>query len=245
VIKRFVNIIKGFLGIFLSGVEKNNPEALLQVEMEGLRKHTADFNQALAQQAGLLESLVTRSKSLETEEKSLTQKVESVLRAGKRELASQLALKLQNVTVELADVREQLAGCETQYKELTRSRDVSVQAAKQRIESISRGINDMKLKKAAAEVTEMANGMISNLGAGGDNLNRIEAMVNEERSKAAGRIRVAKDATDVSSLEANEGLQQDLAEIALLDFEAKFGLSPKVEGNEKVEKPVLKSMSVN
>ena len=35
---RIANLFKGFLGLFISGLEKRNPEALLEVEKENLRK---------------------------------------------------------------------------------------------------------------------------------------------------------------------------------------------------------------
>jgi hypothetical protein len=36
-LQRIVNLIRGFLGLFVSGLEKTNPEALLEVEKENLR----------------------------------------------------------------------------------------------------------------------------------------------------------------------------------------------------------------
>ncbi len=42
----------GFLGLFVSGLEKANPEALLEVEKENLRKQIANHNQGLASHAG-------------------------------------------------------------------------------------------------------------------------------------------------------------------------------------------------
>ena len=36
--KRIGNLIRGFFGLFVSGLEMQNPEALLEVEKENLRK---------------------------------------------------------------------------------------------------------------------------------------------------------------------------------------------------------------
>ena len=35
---RIANLFKGFLSLFVSGVERRNPEALLELEQENLRK---------------------------------------------------------------------------------------------------------------------------------------------------------------------------------------------------------------
>jgi sulfur transfer protein SufE len=45
---RIANIFKGFLSLFVSGIERRNPEALLEVEKENLRKQIAQYNQGLA-----------------------------------------------------------------------------------------------------------------------------------------------------------------------------------------------------
>ena len=38
--RRIANIFRGFLGLFISGLERQNPEALLEVEKENLRRQT-------------------------------------------------------------------------------------------------------------------------------------------------------------------------------------------------------------
>src|SRR5260221_13163524 len=41
--KRIGNLIRGFFGLFVSGLEKQNAEALLEVERENLRKQIAQY----------------------------------------------------------------------------------------------------------------------------------------------------------------------------------------------------------
>ena len=50
--KRIGNLIKGFFGLFISKAERANPEALLEVEKENLRKMIAEYNKGLASHAG-------------------------------------------------------------------------------------------------------------------------------------------------------------------------------------------------
>ncbi len=54
-IRRILNLFNGFIGLFVGGLEKRNPEALLEVEKENLRKQIAQYNQGLASHAGLCE----------------------------------------------------------------------------------------------------------------------------------------------------------------------------------------------
>lgn len=223
--KRFANLIRGFFGLFISGLEKQNPEALLEVETENLRKQIAQYNQGLASHAGLCESLMSQVRKLEGEERDLKAKTSANLRAGNRTAAAQYALRLQTVSRELEENRRQLEQAETTYKDLLKARDVAVSSARAKIESLRAGISDLKMKRAMAELTEMASGMINTIGGSGDTLDRLQGMVEEERTKAAGRARVARDSMDMSNIQLKESEQNALADQALADFAAKEGIA--------------------
>jgi len=241
--ERLANLIRGFFGLFISGLERKNPEALLEVETENLRKQIAQYNQGLASHAGLCERLMSQVKKLETEERDLRAKTSANLRAGNRSAAGQYALRLQTVSRELEENRKQLEQAETTYKDLLKARDVAVASARAKIESLRSSISDLKMKKAMAELTEMASGMISTIGGSGDTLDRLQTMVEEERTKAAGRARVARDSMDMSGVQLKEAEQNALADQALADFAAKEGiaLEPASGATASSEAPV-KSM---
>jgi phage shock protein A len=222
--KRINNLFHGFFSSILSGVERNNPELLLESEKENLRKQIANYNQGLAAHAALCERLMSQVKKLEKDEQTLRARTAANLRAGNRAPAGQLALRLQTVSGELKENRIQLEQAEKTYKELLRARDVAIKAAQAKLESLRRGIDDLKIKKATAELAEMASGMISEIGGSGDTLNRLQQMVEEERSKASGRARVARDTMVTTDLALEEAEQDALAEQALADFAAKEGL---------------------
>jgi phage shock protein A len=229
--RRIANLIRGFFSLFISGLEKQNPEALLELEKENIRKQIANYNQGLAAHAGLCERLMTQVKRLEQEERELRAKTAANLRAGNHDLASQQALRLQTVQRELEENRNQLESAEATYKELLRTRDVAVKAAQVKIEALKTSIDDLKIKRATAELTEMASGMISQIGGSGDTLNRLHGMVEEEREKAAGRARVARDSLHTSDFDIRENEQKALADQALADFAAKEGLSLEAPRN--------------
>lgn len=226
--KRLANVIRGFFGLFVSGIERRNPEALLEVEKENLRKQIANYNEGLAAHAGLCERLMTQIRKLEVEERELRAKTAANLRANNREAAGNYALRLQTVQRELTENRTQLEQAETTYKELIKARDVSVKAAQTKIESLKSSLDDLKIKKATAELTEMASGMVTSIGGSGDTLDRLQKMVEEEREKASGRARIARDTLNTSDFTMKEEEQKALAEQALADFAAKEGLA--IEG---------------
>jgi phage shock protein A len=222
---RIANLMKGFLSLFVSGMERRNPEALLELEQENLRKQIAGFNQGLASHAGLCERLMGQVRKLEAEQKDLRAKTAAHLRAGNRAAAGQYALRLQTIETQLVENRTQLEQAEATYKNLIKTRDVAIAQARSKIEGLKGAINDMRMKQAVAEISEMATGMISNIGGSGDTLNRLHEMVEEERTKAAGRARIARDSIDMNEVEVKEAEMTALADQALADFAAREGLS--------------------
>ena len=242
--KRLSNLVRGFFGLFISGLERQNPEALLEVEQENLRKQIGQYNQGLASHAGLCERLISQVKQLESEQRDLRAKTTANLRAGNRDAAAQYALRLQTIERELDENRTQMEQAEKTYKDLVKARDVAIASARQKIESLKSGINDLKMKRAMAELTEMASGMITGIGSSGETLDRLHNIVEEERQKAAGRARVARDSMDTSGIEMKEAEQKALADQALADFAAKEGipLEPAATTSDSQTPSSVKSM---
>jgi len=236
--RRLSNLFRGFLSLFVSGLEKQNPRALIEAEKENLRKQIARFNDNLATHAGFVERLMRQVKNLETKERELTAKVAANLKAGNRQVAGQMALELRTVKEQLEENRQQLVAAEDTYKKLLKSRDVSVEEARAKIEKLKKLMSETEMMEAQAELQEMASGMISSIGSSGDTLNRVEEYLEERRDKAAGRARVAGASVDIREIELKEGEQNALAEQALSEFEAAYGFASPVAAPAAPEEPV-------
>ncbi|MBI4915138.1 MAG: PspA/IM30 family protein [Acidobacteria bacterium] len=222
--RRISNLIKGFLSLFISGIERENPRALIEAEKENLRKQIARFNDNLATHAGFCERLMRQIKNLEAQERDLTAKAVANLKVGNRNAAAQYALQLKTVKEQLDENRSQLQAAEDTYKKLVASRDVAVKDAQAKIEKLKRMLTETEMMEAQAELQEMANGMISSIGGSGDTMNRLEEYLSERRDKAAGKARVAASTIDSSKVELMEAEQQALADQALTEFAASYGL---------------------
>jgi phage shock protein A len=244
--KRLSNLLRGFMSLFISGMERENPEALLEVEKENLRAHIARYNQGLATHAALCEQLMAQVKNQEQQEKELRAQTSANLKAGNKDRAAQLALQLQNVSAQLSENRSQLEAAEATYKDLVKARNITIDEAKAKIDKLKYAIGDLKVKKATADMTEMASGMISSIGGSGDTLNRLQEMVEEDRQKAAGRARVARDSLNTGEFEMKETEQKALADQALADFAAKEGiaLEPSIPADESTSETTAKTMGL-
>jgi phage shock protein A len=235
---RISNLFKGFFSLFISGLERQNPKALIEAEKENLREQIARFNDSLATHAGFAERLMRQVKKLEKQERELAAKAAANLKAGNRAVAGQYALQLKTVKEQLEENRQQLEAAEATYKKLIKSRDVSVKEARAKIETLKRLLSETEMLEAQAELQEMASGMISSIGGSGDTLNRVEEYLDERRDKAAGRARVAASTIDTTEIEMKEGEQEALADAALSEFAAAYGIDvPAEEGGAQESAP--------
>ena len=222
--KRLRTLLRGFLSLFITGLEKANPQALIEAERENLRRQISRFNESLAQHAGFCERLMRQVKSQETQERELAAKAAAHLKAGNRDLAGQYALQLKTLKEQLEENRGQLEDSEKTYQNLLKAREVSVREATEKIEKLRRLISETEMLEAQAELQEMASSMIGSIGGAGDTLNRVEQYLNERRDKAAGRARVAKGALDMTEVGIKEEEQKALADQALAEFASAYGL---------------------
>ncbi len=230
--RRLGNLIRGFLSLFISGLEKANPRALIEAEKENLRRQISRFNENLANHAAFVERLMRQIKNLESQEKEYSGKAAAHLKIGNRAAAGQLALRLKTVKEQLEENRQQLEGAESTFQKLVKTRDVAVAEARDKIESLKRMLTEAEMMEAQAELQEMAQGMISSIGGTGDTINRVEEYLTERRDKAAGRARVAASTIDTSEIELKEAEQAALADQALTEFAAAYGLEMPA-GEEK------------
>ena len=226
---RIANLFRGFLGLFISGLERQNHKALIEAEKENLRQQIARFNENLAGHAGFCERLLRQVKNLESQERELAAKAAANLKVGNRNAAGQYALQLKTVKEQLEENRQQLEAAEQTYKKLVQARDVAVRDAQNKIEKLKRLMSETEMLEAQAELQEMANGMISSIGGSGDTLNRVEEYLTERRDKAAGKARVAASTIDASKVELMEAEQQALADAALTEFAAAYGIDMPAE----------------
>lgn len=221
-LRRLYNLIRAFFGRFLTAVERDNPEALLELEVENLRAQIARYNQGLISHAALCERLLASVKRLESERVELQSKIKANLAKDNRAAAGQYALRLKTVETDLEENRAQSVHAETTYKELTHGRDVSVGIAKARIDALKANIDDLKMRQAVAELSEMAAGLVADIGGSGDTFDRLSKMVEEESIKAAGKARVAKDSLHASGVVQERAEEQAaMAEEALQEYQEK------------------------
>ncbi|MEM1057851.1 MAG: hypothetical protein AAGK14_01270 [Verrucomicrobiota bacterium] len=223
-----MNLIKGFFGQGVSAMERQNPEALLEVERENLKQLEVDFNRSLASQAALSEKLMAQVGHLRGREDALRRQTKAALDSEQRERAGQLALQLKSVRGELDGNESQLEDAETAYKDLLGTRDKAIQKAQEKIREIAATIKEVQVQERTAELAERTSGVTREIGDSADTLNRLQDMVEERRQQASARQRVARDSRPQLEDDPNEAEQAALADAALAEFEASEGIEVEI-----------------
>ena len=225
-VERFKNIFVGFTSLVLGKVEHANPEVLLEAEKERFHKHAASFKEALQSQAGVSEKLSEQVRHQTKERDKLESRIMALMESNQSELAAPLAVQLQQIEDDLKENESQLEVADKAYKDLLKTRDVTMAEVRDRLAELGRKIKSTKEKEALAKMMDQAAELTNkNAALPGGNIDRLNAALDERATKAAGAIRVARDSVDMTSVNQKEAEQKALAKGALARFAAKRGLT--------------------
>src|SRR5262245_40924132 len=166
------NVVHGLAGVLVSVFERRNPEALLELEKENLRKLVGRFNEGLVSHATLCERLKGQVANGEKKTAEITGRIQALVKAGETKSAGRYALQLKEASARLAEDRTQLASAEETYGHLVRTRDTAVDEARAKIEQLRWQIGDLKVNRAIAELQSVAHAMIDDFAAPGESLGR-------------------------------------------------------------------------
>ena len=113
---RIGRLFRGFFGLFISGIEERNPEALMEAARQEFRDKMSQYNLALARMAGIAERLKSQIKSKAQRAQELERRVLANHQAGNMELAGSLARELQELKADLGTDNQELQETEEAYQ---------------------------------------------------------------------------------------------------------------------------------
>jgi len=221
---RVGRLFKGFIGLFVSGLEEQNPEALLEVARQDFRNKMVQYNQALARLAGVAERLKVQIGSKTSKAQDLERRIMANYKAGNSELAGSLARELQELKGDLEYDSQELKDTESAYDTNMRSAKITQKEFEEKVRKIERQLSQVKVKEAQAEAAAALSGVSFKVGDAGDTLKGVEEVLNKKYEHAAGKARVAHDMTDNQKVKEKEIESKALEQQALADFLAQQGV---------------------
>ena len=223
---RIGRLFKGFVGLFVSGVEEANPEALMESARQEFRDRMAQYNSALARLAGVAEKLKNQIKGKTQKADDLQKRILANHRAGNLELAGSLARELQDLKNDLETDTHELKDTEEAYQVNLRQAQVVQKEFEDKVRRMERQLSQVKIKEAQAEAAGALGNVAFKVGDLGDTMKRVEEVLDKRYEMSAGKARVAKDMVDMDKLHEKEGERKALESQALAEFLASQGIAP-------------------
>jgi phage shock protein A len=227
---RIARLMKGFLGLFVSGLEAANPEALIDAARQEFREKIAQYNLALARMAGVAERLKSQIKQKTNRATDLERRILANHQAGNLELAGTLARELQDLKTDLAEDAAELKETEEGYQVNLRQAKVTQKEFEDKVRALEKQLSQVKIKEAQAEAAAALSGAAFRVGDLGDTMRSVDEVLQKRYEEAAGKARVAKDIVDVDTVTEKENERRALEQGALAEFLASRGIQAATPG---------------
>ena len=221
---RIGRLFRGFLNLFVSGLEARNPEALMEAARQDFRDKMAQYNMALAQMAGIAERLKNQIKGKSQRAQELERRILANHHAGNMELAGTLARELQELKADLATDTQELKETEEAYQVNLRQARLAQKEFEDKVRKLETQLSQVKIKEAQAEAAAALGGAAFTVGDLGDTMKTVEEVLAKRYEESAGKARVANDLVDIEKVQEKENERKALEQVALAEFLASQGI---------------------
>jgi phage shock protein A len=222
---RLGRLVRGFFGLFISGLEERNPEALMDAAKQEFRDKMALYNSALARMAGIAERLKSQIKTKTLKVDDLTRRIMANHRAGNLALAGSLARELQELKDDLTHDTQELSDTEDAYQNNLRQAKLAQKDFEEKTRRLENQLSQVKVKEAQAEAAAAMSNVAFKVGDLGDTMKTVEDVLNKRYEMSAGKARLAKDMVDTGALREKEAESKALEQNALAEFLASQGIA--------------------
>jgi phage shock protein A len=221
---RIGRLVRGFMSLFISGIEESNPEALMAAARDEFRSKMAQYNMALARMAGIAERLKGQVKMKAGRAQELERRILANHSAGNLELAGTLARELQELKSDLTTDTEELKETEEAYQANMRQAKVVQREFEDKVRRLEKQLSQVQIKEAQAEAAGALGNTAFKVGDLGDTLKDVEGILQKRYEVSAGKARVAKDMVDMDAIQEKENERKALEQGALAEFLASQGI---------------------
>jgi phage shock protein A len=226
-------LVRGFLGLFISGIEQRNPEALMEAAKQEFRDRMAQYNLALARMAGIAERLKSQIQTKTIKARDMERRIMANHQAGNLDLAGSLARELQELRADLAADTQELSETEEAYQDNLRQARVAQKEFEEKVHRLEKQLSQVKIKEAQAEAAAALGNVAFKVGDLGDTMKTVEEVLAKRYEVSAGKARVAKDMVNMDVVREKEAERKALEQSALAEFLASQGVQTSPRQDEK------------
>lgn len=223
-LRRFLRLAKGFLGLFIGDLEEQSPEALLEAAKQDYNRRVAQYHQSLARIAGVGERLKLQIENKVSKSKILDQRILANLKAENSELAGALARELKDLKSDLEVDVQEFRETEAAYQSNLKSIKLVQHDFAAKVKHLERQLDRAKVKEAQAEAVSGLSGVSFSIADLGDTLKGVEDLLEKKMETSAGKLRLVRDLAVGDGLGEAESERRVIEQQALADFMAHRGL---------------------
>jgi phage shock protein A len=221
---RIGRLFRGFVSLFVSGLEEANPEALMEAARQEFRDRMAQYNLALARMGGVAERLKSQVNGKMARAVDLERRILANHRAGNMELAGTLARELQELKADLETDTQELKETEDAYQANLRQAKLAQREFEDKVRRLDKQLSQVKIKEAQAEAAAALSNVAFKAGDLGDTMKRVDEILQKRYEVSAGKARLAKDMVDMDAITEKENERKALEQVALAEFLASQGI---------------------
>jgi phage shock protein A len=221
---RLSRLFRGFLGLFISGLEEANPEALMEAARTDFRAKMVQYNLALARMAGVAERLKAQVKGKVVRAQELERRILANHTAGNLELAGTLARELQELKADLEVDSQELKETEEAYDVNLRQAKLAQREFEDKVRRAEKQLSQVKIKEAQAEAAAALSNVAFKVGDLGDTMKTVDEVLQKRYEVSAGKARLARDMVDIGKVQEKENERKALEQVALAEFLATQGI---------------------
>ena len=231
---RIGRLFRGFLGLFISGIEEANPEVLMEAARTEFRQKMTQYNLALAKMAGVAERLKSQVRAKADRAQELERRILANHRAGNMDLAGTLARELQELKADLTVDTAELKETDEAYDANMRQAKLAQREFEDKVRKLEKQLSQVKIKEAQAEAASALTSVAFKVGDMGDTMKRVDEILQKRYEVSAGKARVAKDMVDMEAVQEKENERKALEQVALAEFLASQGIqaTPAAESQQ-------------
>jgi len=225
IFRKFWNAMRAQLNKLANVFWEADPIAQMRYEYDRAVVELKSGREGLEQYRGLVENVTRQVQGTERQHAHLIGQAKAYLRTGNRETAARFALEAQQMQRRLDEQRKQLALHEEAYQNSLKKIQHAGRKLAEVKDKIQRYDAELKMSEAEAEVAKLAESFDFNVTT---DFGQLEDVVQRKIDHNRGKVRVAADMSreGLATIEAEEQLENVLAEDALQDLEKQMGIHP-------------------
>lgn len=218
--KRFVRAVKAMFGGMVTAME--DPKLILEQNIRELNDQVPKMNENIATVKAsvvMLEKEFTKSKK---EYEDLVSKMKAAIQAGRDDIASNYALRLDTTKNNMTQLKEQHEVAQKAYEKALEVKKVFMATRERKIAEAREAIAAHERAKWQAKIADT----LESFEVGGIDATHDEMIrrVNEQTAKNEARMEMALDSVDTTSMKIEEEAQKIRANDLVQQFKMEMGM---------------------